>query len=319
MKYRSTLLALIGMILCFTACGRASKTVRNDLHTAKEVFVEADAAQIFCRILGQGDPIIVIHGGPGLSQEYLLPQMAKLAEKHQVIFYDQRGCGRSTGAIDADSMQIQRFLDDLEAVRRELGYKKVTLFAHSWGAFLAVQYAALYPEAVEKLILSNSHPASSEGYSAFFKEFEIRMEPFQKEFQSIQETQAFSEGDPETSEKYYGILCRTYCYDPSKADLIKIGLSPVAFLNGLKIQEMLDALVIRQPYDLSEILDRLNVPTLVLHGDVDPIPLTTAKELHEKIRGSKWVVLKNCGHFPYVEVPEIFFEHLEEFLSKQKE
>lgn len=103
-----------------------------------KIFIKTNDAQIFCRVFGKGEPIIVVHGGPGLSQDYLLPQMAKLAQTNLVIFYDQRGCGLSTGAINEDSIQIKTFVDDLEAIRKSFGYKKVTVLGHSWGGFLAM-------------------------------------------------------------------------------------------------------------------------------------------------------------------------------------
>ena len=141
------------------------------------------------------------------------------------------------------------------------------------------------------------------------------MEPYMAEFQAIQGSQGFFAGDAETVQAFYRVLCRRYCYDPAKADLMNWGLTPMAFLNGLKIQEIFDAWMLKQQYDLSELLGRLEVPTLIIHGDVDPVPLATARELHEKIKGSQFVVLEHCGHFPHVEVPEVFFEHLEEFLK----
>jgi len=71
-----------------------------------------------------------------------------------------------------------------------------------------------------------------------------------------------------------------------------------------------------KPFDLHPSLKKLKIPTLILHGDKDPIPVSIAKRLHESIEDSRYVVLENCGHFPYVEKPDEHFKVLDEFLMK---
>ena len=86
----------------------------------KEFFIEVDGAKLFCRTAGEGDPLIVLHGGPGLSQDCLLPQMMQLAKNHFVIFYDQRASGQSEGALDPESINLDRFVEDLGSVLKRL-------------------------------------------------------------------------------------------------------------------------------------------------------------------------------------------------------
>lgn len=76
------------------------QTLSADTEKIKSLFIEAKGAKLFCRTLGQGKPLIVVHGGPGLTQDYLLSELQPLAETNFLIFYDQRGCGQSTGEID---------------------------------------------------------------------------------------------------------------------------------------------------------------------------------------------------------------------------
>lgn len=84
-----------------------------------------------------------------------------------MIFYDQRCCGQSTGEINASTINIETFVEDLDRIRQELGYKKISILGHSWGGFLAMNYATSHSENVDRLILSNSLPASSEEYTLF--------------------------------------------------------------------------------------------------------------------------------------------------------
>lgn len=269
-----------------------------------ENYVSVENAQLFYRTKGQGKPLIVLHGGPGLTQDYLLPQLYKLAENNFVIFYDQRGCGRSSGEVTPSSINIETYVADLDAIRKAFHLEKISILGHSWGGFLAMNYAIAHPECVEKLILSNSMCASSDEYARFEHEYIKRMAPFQKEL----EAEA-----PGFNENVLRIIFRTYCYNPEKANLLNLDLSPNAATNAAKINEIFDQTLFRH-YDLHEALRQLKVPTLVIHGDVDPVPPNTAEKIHQNIKDSKFVLMKNCGHFPYVEDPDVYFNHLESFL-----
>jgi hypothetical protein len=101
---------------------------------AKEGYVEAgDGVRLFYRSVGTGgDTVVVLHGGPGFSMDYLAADLEPLAARHVLLFYDQRGTGRSTLVTDSVSLDAQRFADDLEAVRRQFGIQRLTLLGHSW-------------------------------------------------------------------------------------------------------------------------------------------------------------------------------------------
>ena len=279
--------------------------------------VEANGAQLFCRSLGQGSPVIVLHGGPGMSQDYLLPYLARLADRYQVIFYDRRSCGRSTGQTDENSMSLQTFVEDLESVRKAYGLQRMALLGHSWGGLLAMVYAIAHPGAVSKLILADTVPASSEEFELFNQEKSKRMAPLQKELTAIEETEGFRQGDPETVEKYYQLYFRGYFYDPDQVWLLDTKMSSKAFLNGLKVSELVRA-HFAPPFSCHDQLKKLDIPALILHADHDIIPPAAIESLRTSLRGSKYVLFNNSGHFPYIEAPEAFFKELEGFLSDAK-
>lgn len=281
----------------------------------EERFVESADAQLFCRTAGEGKALIVVHGGPGLAQDYLLPQFYQLAENNFVIFYDQRGCGRSTGEVNAETMTVHTFVEDLEAIRKAYNLDTVSILGHSWGAFLAMEYAIAHPECVDKLILANSWPSTSEGFALFAQESKRRLAPYQEEMDAISHTPAYEEGDPELFERVHRIMFSAYCYDPQSADLLDLRMSREAVLNCIKIHRMVFRNVFGKQYDINASLDTLAMPTLIIHGDSDPIPSSTAETLHEHIANSQYESLQHCGHFPHVEVPECFFETIHHFLN----
>lgn len=281
----------------------------------QERFVTVDNAKLFCRTIGKGKPLIVLHGGPGLAQDYLLPELYKLAENNFVIFYDQRGCGQSTGEINANTMNIETFVADLDAIRDTFKFKKIIVLGHSWGGFLAMHYAIAHPERVEKLILSNSLPASSEEFALFLQEWMRRMAPYQKELDAIRQSKEFAEGNSDTIAKRHRLIFRTYCYKPEKANLLNLYKSQIASINDTKVYDICRKNIFEKSFDFHKSLKLVKMPTLILHGDVDPIPPTTAQKTHESISGSKYILMKNCGHFPYVEDPDVYFKHLKTFLN----
>lgn len=92
--------------------------------------------------MGSGpDTLVVIHGGPGFTMDYLAADLEPLAEHHTLLFNDQRGTGRSTLVTDSAALDAQRFVDDLEALRRHLSLGSVNLLGHSWGAAIAALLA----------------------------------------------------------------------------------------------------------------------------------------------------------------------------------
>ncbi len=313
MKTGNFLFFLTLFVSTFSGLSKASAAVLHP-QDVREIFVEADQAQLFCRVVGKGRPLVVLHGGPGLTQDYLLPQLYKLGEANLVIFYDQRGCGRSTGEINADTITMEAFVNDLEAIRQAFKFDKISVLGHSWGGFLAMQYAIAYPEKVEKLILSNSMAASADEFSLFIQEYIRRTAPYQAELKEIQSAPPFSEGDPELVERNYRLIFRAYCYLPAKAELLNLRMPASASVNGTKVYENLRRNVFTQPFDLHGALKGLNVPTLIIHGDADPVPASTAQHVHASISHSKYLLMKNCGHFPYVEDPETYLSHLKDFL-----
>jgi proline iminopeptidase len=86
------------------------------------------------------NPILLLHGGPGADHQYLLPQMLHLAEKHDVILYDQRGGGKSR-SNDQEPVTWQKHVEDLSAIVKEFSLDPLTLVGYSWGGLLAVLYS----------------------------------------------------------------------------------------------------------------------------------------------------------------------------------
>jgi proline iminopeptidase len=106
---------------------------------------------LYVEVIGHGDPLLLMHGGPGLDHVSLTPFRA-LADRHTVVFYDHRCNGRSTGA-PVTSMTWENLTADADALREELGFERWAVLGHSFGGHVALEYTLRYPERVSRLVL----------------------------------------------------------------------------------------------------------------------------------------------------------------------
>ena len=128
---------------------------------AREGRVPAGNASLYARDIGKGPPAIVLHGGPDFDSAYLLPSLDRLADIYRLVYYDQRGRGKSADGVQPGDVSLATDLEDIERVRQHFGLEVPTLLGHSWGSVLALEYALRYPTRVSRLILMNPAPASS--------------------------------------------------------------------------------------------------------------------------------------------------------------
>ena len=192
---------------------------------SKEGYIAVNGTRLFFTTLGKGDPLVIIHGGPGLDHTYLLPQMAALAARNTLIFFDQRASGKSALGVDSNSMSMATFVEDIEGIRKAFGLKKMNLFAHSWGGLLAMYYAIKYPDRLNSLILSNSSPASSSFRRASFKIMQQRTSRDDSlAGAALIGTEGFKERDAMVMERSFRILFRSGFADPRYADSLTLTL-----------------------------------------------------------------------------------------------
>jgi proline iminopeptidase len=287
---------------------------------AHEEYVEAGGGvRLYCRRMGDGaKTVVVVHGGPGFSMEYLADDLAPLARCHRVVFYDQRGSGRSSLVSDGASLDAQRFVDDLEALRLHLGLERLTLLGHSWGAGVVGLYALRHPQRIERMILVGPIP--------------LRHSELQRTFQHVAAGRSESElaqlaaaGQAWRADPGNAIACRAFyrlwylpffsnptALDRSQGDFC-FG-TPAALANKIAAVDRYTVASLGE-YDWREPLRGVAAPTLVLHGSVDVISVDSAREWVAALADARLLLLQGVGHFPYLETPEAFFAAVDEFVS----
>lgn len=272
------------------------------------------AIPLYWRIDGpeSTDRLLVLHGGPGADHAYLLPQLLRLGEGRELVFYDQRGGGRSK-VDDPAPITWRTHVDDLGALVAEFALEPLTLVGYSWGGLLAMLYAieaANRPELVppSRLILIDPAPVTRPFRAAFEAEFARRQQSPELQRQRAELSSSdLRERDPSAyRQRLFELGVTGYFADPDKAH----DLTPFR-VTGRVQQSVWESL---GDFDLLPLLPAIKVPTLVVHGWHDPIPADSSIEAARAI-GARCVVLEASGHVPYVEQPDALFGAIEQFLK----
>jgi proline iminopeptidase len=277
---------------------------------------QAPSATLYVEVLGAapGVPLVVVNGGPGFDHTYehaAVPGATSawetLAKKRRVVFYDQRGNGRSAALKTGQPCGLAEQIEDLEAVRAHLGADHIDLLGHSWGGFLVMAYAARHPEHIRHLITVDS-AAPKWGDTVFlfkdiFPEGQERADGF---------TFADALGDKAASDAGIREYLTWLFYSPEKRDAFIAQIQPGVFTKA--VNEAVEHDV--QRFDLNPELRKFKFPTLVITGrfDINVAP-SVAYKIHKAIPGSQFVVLEKSGHLPFYEEPEAFVRAIEAFLA----
>ena len=285
----------------------------------REGYVDAGSGvRLFYRLLGTGgDPVVLIHGGPGFTSDYLADDMAPLARTWSVFIYDQRGIGKSTLVSDAAGLAAQRYVEDLEAIRKHLGLEQLTLLGHSWGAAPAALYAMQYPQRVRRMILVGTIPfRRSELAAAFEKMAAGRDSVTQRRMAELSAIRKANPSDLSACQEYYRLWFTPFFAARSAADRMQGNVcagSPASLENKPFVDQFTFPSL--GDWDWTTSLSTAIAPTLIIHGELDPLPIESARKWATTMPNARLVELKGIGHFPHVEAPEAFFEAVRRFLE----
>jgi proline iminopeptidase len=282
-----------------------------------------DSARLYYRVAGtQGDTLIAIHGGPGVDLESIAGDFAPLAARHVVIFYDQRGAGRSTLPRDTTSLNAAQQVRDLDAVRRFFALSRVTLVAHSYGPLLAASYAIAHPDVVRRMVFFGPVPPRR---GDFWKRFGQSMNTRLDSTQRTQLAEAARQlGDTTVDARvacraYWAIAMRPRLAEPDRTlPLIKsdlCGSAPAGIRYGLATTNR----VVMGSYgdwDLRAALASVPAPTLVVHGEEESIPMDLVSEWTTALPHARLLRVPRAAHFTYAERPEIVWPAVEAFLGE---
>ena len=317
-----TIIAVRKRSVCTTSTFGALRMCANlqpNQPVAREGLVSVRNAELYWREIGQGQPILVLHGGPDFSHNYLLPDMDRLAVAFRLIYYDQRGRGKSAHNVQPDDVSIQSEVADLDAIREFLGLESLALLGHSWGGVLAMEYAIRHPQRVSHVILMNSAAASHEDYILFQEAHGKRAARVLEKQKVLSSTAKYQAGDPQTVAEYYRLHFSTTLRQAEQLerliDSLRASFTSEGILKAWAIEERLMNQTQRSSeYDLLPLLKQLRMPALVIHGEYDFIPVEVAIHIAQAIPRARLLLLQGCGHFTYLECPQDVRKAIVDFL-----
>jgi proline iminopeptidase len=288
----------------------------------------SDSARLYYKVAGRAGPgvdtLIAIHGGPGLDLETIYGDFAAmLGDKHVVIFYDQRGGGKSELPADTTRLFVPRQVQDLDEVRRHFRLERVTLVAHSYGPLLAASYALAHPANVKRMIFFGPvPPRRGDFWTRFGANFSARVTPEQRAAMAdAGRRQNDSKLTDEESRKgcrdNWAIALRPRLAEPDRTlPLLKSDLCATS-IAGMRYGARFGNRVIMASYgnwDLRDRLKALDVPLLVVHGEDETIPMDLVEEWVTSMPRARLMKVPRAAHFAYAERPDLVWPEVEKFL-----
>jgi proline iminopeptidase len=271
---------------------------------------------------GQGPVTLWLHGGPGHDHQLLRPLAEGLAATARSVLFDQRGSGASPlQAMNADTLHVDRFIADIEALRLHLGVERLQLAGWAWGAVLGLYYALTYPQHIDRLALIAPGPIPNELLDVAGLNLQHRLGPKQqRRLHDIHNAMAaaLEGGDTTTYRRLYRQQCLLtapiWCFKPeAAARLLDTLLPTVDPWLMTRIERYVRPSV--DNFERWSNVARIEVPVLVLYGYQDFQPITQAYMLREWLPQSQIRLLNACGHVPWLDQPDGCLEALRAFLD----
>jgi proline-specific peptidase len=285
---------------------------------AQEGFIEVPGGRVWYRSVGEGGtPLLCLHGGPGFTHYYLEPLEA-LADRRQVIFYDQLGCGKADRPQDTALWTVDRFVAELAVVRDALGLDRLHLFGSSWGGMLAMQYVLDRRPALESLILCGS-PASMIRWVKDCDEL-LSAQPAEVYATIREHEEAGFTACPEYQSAILGFyrehVCRMSPWPVGlERSFAEAGYDVYTTMNGPSEFTVTGTL---KTWDIMDRLPEIEVPTLLVGGRHDECRPGHLEEMHRRIAGSRLAVIENASHLCFAEQPAEFNDLVNGFLDARE-
>ena len=275
--------------------------------------VTRDGVDLFYRIVGPatGDYVLVLSGGPGEDIRSMQGIADELGKKYRCIMWEQRGTGRSKlPKYDESTINLNAYMDDIEALRKQLHADKFIVVGNSWGMILGLAYAGTHPDAVRAVVMIGSGPITFD-YLGVFSDNQIsRLGACELEVRDFWKDPARAESDRASFERLR-IAAVAYFFDRKKALQMQAELDPKDY-NFRVPPAFLKA---EGKYDFGPKLNSITAPVLLLQGRQDIAGEANIVDAHSLIRNSTLAFIDKCGHMPWLEQPEQTWKIVNDFLA----
>lgn len=285
---------------------------------------------------GTGHDVLVVHGGPGYPFIEPISAFDPLTDRYRFVYYDQRGCGRSTKPISSfppasfyknlvslnDRLGLQAQIADIERIRLISRQDKLTIIGHSFGAFIAAMYAAEFPDRIRALVLNAPadvlvFPATGGGiftqiHDRLPEEFRADYARFQSRYLNFKDIFSKTEQDLQRLNAQfagYYLTATGALTEPAAALEGDLAAQP-----GWMVQAIY--LSMGKRHDYREPLKSVTAPVLILHGAKDMQPESASRSYADLFPNSEFHTIPNAGHQSFRQSPHVFADLTGSFLDK---
>jgi len=278
-------------------------------------FSSDDGMRIHYEERGDSERTLVV---PSLS--WLGADMQALAPDQRVVFYDIRGRGRSSAILEERHLGMDLDLRDLEGLRQHLGLERMSLLGWSYHGALCARYALAHPERVERLVMVGpTAPREDPHWMNFLENFGLRCRmEWLREMEEARKA-GLKESNPQAwAELVNGIYFRCYVEDQAVLEGMRSSPSVEPNLDAERVSDQGRRLLEKLgSYDWRAEFKGFGVPTLILHGERDPVPIAGSREWQSTLARAELLELQGVGHMPWLEAPERFFSAANGFLMQE--
>jgi proline-specific peptidase len=280
------------------------------------------AAKLYVTEVGQGAPVVFLHGGPGQDFHYIIDALRPQLSRHAFVLYDQRGSVLSPVPAEMEGkLTMRQMVDDLEALRVALGHDRLVLFGHSFGSLLAMAYYRAYPAHVERLVLAGALPpvmdgAMSDSYDKAVEERETAMMSRADDIARALAVAGLPADKRRDTPRQARMRLRIQYNAPQ--DLVHVDRWHQLTSGGIYYNHKVGAAIAGSMpvWDIRPTLEAHPVPVTVIQGDSDYLDpsarLWTALAEAGKVRLH---VIRDAGHCAWIDQPQAFAEALREGLD----
>ncbi len=306
----------IALLAVCSCTGKQKAKLSQPVLPTGQAKLAVPGGNIWYRVSGvsKGVPVVLIHGGPGMSSFYIKPLEA-LGTDRQVIRYDQLGAGKSDRITDTAMFKVDHFVNELELLRAHLGIDKWHIIGHSWGSILATEYYRKYPEHVASMSLAGAALSLPQWTSNVRFLLTTLPQPMQEAIKKTEETGNYNDSlYQQAMGQFYG----TYVFrTPVMADFDSMVATQntdiYMYMQGPSEFTITGTL---KNYDITPFLPEIKVPTLFTVGEFDEAGPEVVKGYAEKVPGAEYVVLKGAAHMSMWDAPEENVRVEREFLNR---
>jgi len=305
------------MIVFISACGNLKYKgvgLRKELQDYWYLRTEDRAAWLYLKEIGDNEPVLVVHGGPGAGHQYMVPISAGLESTFKFIYYDQRGSGYSYCPVD--SITLQKHVSDIESIRKALGIEKLNIVSHSFGTMIVMDYLKKYPQMVKNIVLLGAMDPKN-GDAGFFSQEELKL------FTQKNDEVAIFEGRPEVKEEIKKAGLDKPTLTSKEQDKLRFIQGAAGDIYNIQRWQQRFAFIVNREsasatmqstdfrYDWSSRLAAHPFSITIINGEYDfPVGLKGnpiwKRVIATEVKNVSLVELPKAGHLSWIDEPELF-------------